>query len=137
VKKVNFLLDFIVSKEGGKVIYSTDSELDIVKDVLLFGGFLEAINNCYNHALIDKLKKIEGFQYRISFMVKENFQFIGISSMDTDPTFVKMEFEYYAYKFTKLFQSKLSTISDNDVRIFRKFNSEILDNKTIEHFATN
>ncbi|MFX1405814.1 MAG: hypothetical protein ACFFBW_02570 [Promethearchaeota archaeon] len=133
---MNFLLDFIVSKEGGKVIYSTDSKLDIVKDVLLFGGFLEAINNCYNHALIDNLKKIEGCHYRISFMVKKDFQFIGLSSIETDPIFVKMEFEYYAYKFTKLFQNKLSNISENDVRVFKKFNNEILKSESVEQYAT-
>jgi len=133
---MNFLLDFIVSKEGGKVIYSTDSKLDIVKDVLLFGGFLEAINNCYNHALIDDLKKIEGYHYRISFIAKKDFQFIGISSVETDPVFVKMEFEYYAHKFTKIFQNKVATIPDNDVRIFRTFNNEILNNKTIEEYVT-
>ncbi|MFW9936310.1 MAG: hypothetical protein ACFFD5_01565 [Candidatus Thorarchaeota archaeon] len=133
---MNFLLDFIVSKEGGKVIYSTDSKLDIVKDVLLFGGFLEAINNCYNHALIDNLKKIEGCHYRISFMVKKDFQFIGLSSTETDPIFVKMEFEYYAYKFTKLFQNKLSNISENDVRVFKKFNNEILKSESVEQYAT-
>ncbi|MFX1259839.1 MAG: hypothetical protein ACFFAN_18465 [Promethearchaeota archaeon] len=133
---MNFLLDFIVSKEGGKVIYSTDSKLDIVKDVLLFGGFLEAINNCYNHALIDNLKKIEGCHYRISFMVKKDFQFIGLSSIETDPIFVKMEFEYYAYKFTKFFQNKLSSISENDVRVFKKFNNEILKSESVEQYAT-
>lgn len=122
-----YLQDFLVLKDGGKVIFSTVSE--IIQDQLLFGGFLEAINTIFNIALQDELHTIEGGQYRITFYTKSDYQFIGISSMKVDYNQAAGELKFFANKFVEQFKDRSPENSNNDVRVFQCFTSEFKKSK--------
>jgi len=123
---VEYLKDFIVFKEGGKVVFSTNSTL--IKDPLLFGGFLEALTSFYNISLNDDLYQIEGMKFRITFLMKAETQFIGISLMNTNRNKALEELEYFTNRFIELFPEIQKKRYENDVRVFQKFFLEI--NKT-------
>ena len=114
-------------KEGGKVIYSTNSE--IIKDQLLFGGFIEALNSFYSISLNDDLYQIEGSRYRITFLSKLECQFVGISSMNVNRNEALEELELFTNRFIEMFPEIIDRENDNDVRVFHRFNSEISKTK--------
>ena len=124
---VEYLKDFLVLKEGGKVIYSTNSE--IIKDQLLFGGFIEALNSFYSISLKDDLFQIEGSRYRITFLSKLACQFVGISSMNVNKNKAWEELEHFSNRFIEMFPEIIDQENDNDVRVFHRFNSEIVKTK--------
>ena len=124
---MEYLREFIVLKEGGKVLYCNSSEL--IKDEILFGGFLEAINSFYNISLKDDLRQIEGIVLRISFLTKLGCQFVGISSMNVSCNDAIEELQFFTNRFIELFPEILNKDNENDVRIFQRFNSEIIKTK--------
>jgi len=120
---VDYLLDFLVIKDGGKVIFSTPSK--IITDELLFGGFLEALNTFYNLSLKDELILIEGRSYRILFLIKEDIQFIGITKSLSDQKKARKELKFFCQRFMSKYSSELSNSNGTDVREFKNFDSDI------------
>jgi len=120
---VEYLQDFLVLKDGGKVIFSTVSE--IIQDQLLFGGFLEAVNTIFTVALRDELQCIEGKRYRIAIFNKGEFQFIGISDMAVESDQTIGELRFFANRFVNQFEDSFPDNGDNDVRIFQCFNNQL------------
>ncbi|MEJ2294278.1 MAG: hypothetical protein P8Y23_05865 [Candidatus Lokiarchaeota archaeon] len=120
---VDFLQDFLVIKDGGKVIFSTPFK--IITDELLFGGFLEAINTFYNLTLKDELISIRGRNYLILFLIKGDLQFIGITKSTQPEKKAWKELEFFCHRFINEFRHELSLSNGTDVRTFQKFDSEI------------
>lgn len=123
---VEYLKDFFVLKEGGKCIFSKNS--DLIKDESLFTGFLEAINGFYTLAFNDELDQIEGKNLRITFLNKEECQFVGISPMTVKNEEARDELEYFADIFISRFGDELE--NGENVRIFHSFSSEIIKTKS-------
>ncbi|MFX1498352.1 MAG: hypothetical protein ACFFBH_12565 [Promethearchaeota archaeon] len=124
-----YLKDFLVFKKGGKVIFSTCSGL--IKDSLLFGGFIEALNSFYNLSLNDDLYQIEGHKFRITFLSKSETQFVGISLIDVNRNKVLEELEFLSNRFLELFPEIENKKYENDVRVFHKFFLEINNTRKI------
>jgi hypothetical protein len=120
---VDFLQDFLVFKDGGKVIFSTPFK--IITDELLFGGFLEAINTFYNLTLKDELISIRGRKYRILFLIQGDLQFIGITKSSQGEKKAWKELKFFCHRFINKFHHELSLSNGTDVRSFQKFDSEI------------
>lgn len=113
------------------MIFSTTSGL--IKDTLLFGGFIEALNSFYNISLNDDLYQIEGIKYRITFLTKSDTQFIGISLMNVNRNKALDELEFFTTRFLELFPEIQNKKYENDVRVFQKFFLEI--NKTRKSYT--
>jgi len=130
-KVVEYLQDFLIIKDGGKVIFSTAS--DIIRDEVLFGGFLEAIKGFYNLSLEDELLSIEGRKYRITFVLKEDLEFIGISRSLTDESRAVKELEFFTDMFLSKFHDIMKSCNGTDVRKYKSFDMYI--KKTINEIV--
>jgi hypothetical protein len=128
---VEYLQDFLIIKDGGKVIFSTAS--DIIRDEVLFGGFLEAIKGFYNLSLEDELLSIEGRKYRITFVLKEDLEFIGISRSLTDESRAVKELEFFTDMFLSKFHDIMKSCNGTDVRKYKSFDMYI--KKTINEIV--
>ena len=130
-KVVEYLQDFLIIKDGGKVIFSTAS--DIIRDEVLFGGFLEPIKGFYNLSLEDELLSIEGRKYRITFVLKEDLEFIGISRSLTDESRAVKELEFFTDMFLSKFHDIMKSCNGTDVRKYKSFDMYI--KKTINEIV--
>ena len=128
---VEYLQDFLIIKDGGKVIFSTASE--IITDEVIFGGFLEAIKGFYNLSLEDELLSIEGRKYRITFILKEELEFIGISQSNVNETRAHRELEFFTDMFLSKYHDIMSKCNGTDVRKYKSFETYI--KKTINEIV--
>ena len=128
---VEYLQDFLIIKDGGKVIFSTAS--DIITDEVLFGGFLEAIKGFYNLSLEDELLSIEGRKYRITFVLKEGLEFIGISRSLTDESRAVKELQFFTDMFLSKYHDIMQHCNGTDVRKYKSFETYI--KKTINEIV--
>jgi hypothetical protein len=118
-----FLLDFFVLADGGKVIFSHSSLLKC--DEQLLGAYFHAINTIYNICFQRDLQKVSMNQYQLHFKKIEPFFFIGMSSVSIGYKSANNNFE----QLSQLFYDKQS-----DVKMFHCFNSEV-DKKLKEIFV--
>jgi len=128
---VEYLQDFLIIKDGGKVIFSTTS--DIITDEVIFGGFLEAIKGFYHLSLEDELLSIEGRKYRITFVMKEDLEFIGISRSVINETRAQRELEFFTDMFLSKFHDIMEKCNGTDVRKYKSFETYI--KKTINEIV--
>jgi hypothetical protein len=128
---VEYLQDFLIIKDGGKVIFSTSS--DIITDEVLFGGFLEAIKGFYNLSLEDELLSIEGRKYRITFILKEGLEFIGISRSFINESRAHKELEFFTDMFLSKYHDIMVKCNGTDVRKYKSFETYI--KKTINEIV--
>ena len=128
---VEYLQDFLIIKDGGKVIFSTAS--DIITDEVIFGGFLEAIKGFYNLSLEDELLSIEGRKYRITFILKEELEFIGISRSIVSETRAHQELEFFTDMFLSKYHDIMAKCNGTDVRKYKSFEKYI--KKTINEIV--
>lgn len=128
---VEYLQDFLIIKDGGKVIFSTAS--DIISDEVLFGGFLEAIKGFYNLSLKDELLSIEGKKYRITFLLKEELEFIGISRSNINESRALKELQFFTDMFLSKYHDIMLKCNGTDVRKYKSFETYI--KKTINEIV--
>lgn len=128
---MEYLQDFLIIKDGGKVIFSTASE--IITDEVIFGGFLEAIKGFYNLSLEDELLSIEGRKYRITFILKEELEFIGISRSIVSETRAHRELEFFTDMFLSKYHDIMLKCNGTDVRKYKSFETYI--KKTINEIV--
>lgn len=118
-----FLLDFFVLAEGGKVIFSHSSLLKC--DEQLLGAYFHAINAIYKVCFQRDLEKVSMNQYRLHFKKIEPFFFIGMSSVNITHKLANDNFEHLAHLFYDKFQHNLPQYWQSDVKLFNCFNSEV------------
>ena len=118
-----FLLDFFVLAEGGKVIFSHSSLLKC--DEQMLGAYFHAINAVYNICFRRDLQKVSMNQYRLHFKKIEPFFFIGMSSDNITHKLANNNFEHLAHLFYDKFQDNLPQYWQSDVKLFHSFNSEV------------
>jgi hypothetical protein len=128
---VEYLQDFLIIKDGGKVIFSTAS--DIISDEVIFGGFLEAIKGFYNLSLEDELLSIEGKKYRITFLLKEELEFIGISRSNINESRALKELQFFTDMFLTKYHDIMIKCNGTDVRKYKSFETYI--KKTINEIV--
>ena len=119
----DFLLDFFVLAEGGKVIFSHCSLLDC--DDQLIGAYFHAINSIYKICFQRDMQKVSLNQYRLHFTKIKPFFFIGISTIHVKTKVANENFEYLAHLFYEKYRSKLTEHWESDVALFNGFNSEV------------
>ena len=118
-----FLLDFFVLAEGGKVIFSHSSLLKC--DEQLLGAYFHAINAIYKVCFQRDIEKVSMNQYRLHFMKMEPFFFIGMSSINIKHKLANNNFEHLAHLFYDKFQHNLPQYWQSDVKLFHGFSSEV------------
>ncbi len=118
-----FLLDFFVLAEGGKVIFSHCSLLEC--DETLIGAYFHAINSIYNICFQRDLQKVSMNQYRLHFRKMKPFFFIGISTIHVKHKVANENFEYLAQLFYEKYRSKLTNHWESDVTLFHSFDSVV------------
>ncbi|NVM43830.1 MAG: hypothetical protein HWN79_02845 [Candidatus Lokiarchaeota archaeon] len=118
-----FLLDFFVLADGGKVIFSHCSLLQC--DETLIGAYFHAINSIYKICFERDMQKVSLNQYRLHFKKIEPFFFIGISTIHVKTKVANENFEILSNQFYKKFRSKLTKNWESDVALFHNFNSEV------------
>ena len=118
-----FLLDFFVLADGGKVIFSHCSLLQC--DESLIGAYFHAINSIYKICFERDMQKVSLNQYRLHFKKTEPFFFIGISTIHVKTKTANENFELLSNKFYDEYRSKLKKNWESDVALFHKFNSEV------------
>lgn len=118
-----FLLDFFVLADGGKVIFSHCSLLQC--DESLIGAYFHAINSIYNICFQRDMQKVTMNQYRLHFKKIEPFFFIGISTIHVKTKVANENFEILAHLFYERYRSKLTENWESNVALFHRFNSEV------------
>ncbi len=118
-----FLLDFFVLADGGKVIFSHCSLLQC--DESLIGAYFHAINSIYKICFERDMQKVSLNQYRLHFKKTEPFFFIGISTIHVKTKTANENFELLSNKFYDEYRSKLKKNWESDVALFHNFNSEV------------
>ena len=126
-----FLLDFFVLSEGGKVIYSNPCILDC--DEQMIGAFFSALNSIHNICFNTDLKNVSMNKYRLHFLNKDPFFFIAISRTEIKFELANNNFETLAHRFYDTYQKNLPKNWANDVRYFHGFNTEI--NKSVKELV--
>ena len=118
-----FLLDFFVLADGGKVIFSHCSLLQC--DESLIGAYFHAINSIYKICFERDMQKVSLNQYRLHFKKIEPFFFIGISTIHVKTKTANENFEILSNQFYDKYRSKLKKNWESDVALFHNFNSEV------------
>ncbi len=126
-----FLLDFFVLADGGKVIFSHCSLLQC--DETLIGAYFHAINSIYRICFDRDMQKVSLNDYRLHFKKLEPFFFIGISSIHVKTKTANENFEILSNEFYEKFRSKLTKNWESDVALFHNFNSVV--DKRVKHIA--
>ena len=118
-----FLFDFFVLAQGGKVIFSHFSLLKC--DDQLIGAYFHAINSLYNVCFDRDMQKVSMNDYRLHFTKIEPFFFIGISPMSLKNKAANGHFESLAQSFYDKYCNKLPQHWESNVAMFNGFNSGI------------
>ena len=126
-----FLLDFFVLADGGKVIFSHCSLLQC--DETLIGAYFHAINSIYKICFQRDMQKVSLNDYRLHFKKIEPFFFIGISPIHVKTKSANENFEILSNLFYEKYGSKLTKNWESDVALFHSFDSEV--DKQVKHFA--
>jgi hypothetical protein len=121
--EIDFLLDFFVLADGGKVIFSHCSLLQC--DETLIGAYFHAINSIYRICFKRDMQKVSLNQYRLHFKKLEPFFFIGISTIHVKTKVANENFEVLSDLFYNRYRNKLSKNWESDVALFQNFNSEV------------
>lgn len=118
-----FLCDFFVLADGGKVIFSHCSLLQC--DETLIGAYFHAINSIYKICFERDMQKVSLNQYRLHFKKIEPFFFVGISTIHVKTKTANENFEVLSNQFYDEYRSKLKKNWESDVALFHNFNSEV------------
>ncbi|MBY9020136.1 MAG: hypothetical protein KGD67_03690 [Candidatus Lokiarchaeota archaeon] len=118
-----FLLDFFVLAQGGKVIFSHFSLLKC--DDQLIGAYFHAINSLYNICFERDMQKVSMNDYRLHFTKIEPFFFIGLSPTSLKNKTATTNFESLAHSFYDEYFHKLPQHWESNVALFNDFNSNI------------
>ena len=121
--EVDFLLDFFVLADGGKVIFSHCSLLQC--DETLIGAYFHAINSIYRICFNRDMQKVSLNEYRLHFKKLEPFFFIGISTIHVKTKVANENFEILSNLFYDRYHNKLTKNWESDVALFQNFNSEV------------
>ena len=119
----DFLLDFFVLADGGKVIFSHCSLLQC--DETLIGAYFHAINSIYKICFQRDMQKVSLNDHRLHFKKIEPFFFIGISTIHVKTKVANENFEILSNLFYERYRSKLTINWESDVALFQNFNSEV------------
>jgi hypothetical protein len=127
-----YLFDFFVLSEGGKVIYSNPYVLQPADDQMI-GAFFAALNAIHNMCFQSDLQKVSLNKYRLHFLKKEPFFFLGISSTNVKFNLANDNFESLAHRFYDNYQKDLPYNWQSDVGLFKDFKTEI--NKSLKEIV--
>ena len=117
-----FLTDFLVISESGKVVFSEGNSFNI--DDQLIGGFLFACISCHEMLFANELKSVEFKTLTIFFYKKNQFFFVGFSKKRLSSKAAQENLKYLGNKFVEMYRD-LPMEWDSDLRIFRSFHQEV------------
>ena len=118
-----FLFDFFVLAQGGKVIFS---HFNLLKcDDQLIGAYFHAINSLYNVCFERDMQKVMMNEYRLHFTKIEPFFFIGISPISLKSKAANEHFESLAHSFYDKYSNKLPLNWESNVALFNGFSTNI------------
>ena len=117
-----FLTDFLVLSESGKVVFSEGNSFNI--DEQLIGGFLFACVSCHETLFVNELKSVEFKTHTIFFYKKKQFFFVGFSKKSVSTKAAQGNLEYLGNKFVDTYRD-LPIDWDSDLTLFRNFHQEV------------
>ena len=122
---MKILQDIWILSEAGIVLFHRIYDENI--DDQLFGSLLSALNSFAEEVVKDGLSNFELQNKRFTFLKKNNLIFIANSSKKIKEKKVMEELEDIVEKFFELYPPQLLETWDNDVSIFKNFESQIKD----------
>ena len=131
---MKILQDIWILSEAGIVLFHRIYDEKI--DNQLFGSLLSALNSFAEEVVKDGLSNFELQNKRFTFFKKQNLIFIANSSKKLKEKKVMEELEDLAEKFFESYPPQILDNWDNDISIFRDFETQIKDSleDTIDRF---
>ncbi len=117
-----FLTDFLILSESGKVVFNEGNSFTI--DEQLIGGFLFACISFHETLFVKELKSVEFKTHTIFFYKKDQFLFVGFSKKNVNSKAAQGNLEYLGDKFVEMYRN-LPEEWDSDLRRFRDFSQEV------------